>query len=156
MKKKVMQAIFVLLFLLGVFVGFLIPGDMWLYSKKTSIIALQPAIYDVSKRMGQLSLETDYYKAGTLAETLTGNVGLMRVDDKLPLNYAKSGNVFVYIYKGKAAVSVSDAYEEVGPGKLLAIPKGVHSSIKRIGDSPVEMIVFSTPPSGQPDMVFVK
>ena len=156
MKKKVMQAIFVLLFLFGVFIGFLIPGDMWLYGRKANLMPLQPGFYDVSKRMGQLSLMTDNYKAGLLAETLTGNVALMRVDNELPLNYNKNGNVFVYIYKGKAGVTILDKYEEVGPGKLLSIPKGVRSSIKKLGDTPVEMIVFSTPPSGQPDMVFVK
>ena len=152
MKKKTMQLIFVLLFIVGVVVGYLLPGDIKTLAKKP----LQVNIFDVPKRLGQLDKETDYFKYTVIAETETGSVELIRLDDKIPKHMHPKENHFVYIYKGKAKGTVGDVTAEVSAGQLVAIPAGVPHSFERIGDTPVEIILFSTPPFTPGDTVFLE
>ena len=152
MKKKTMQLIFVLLFIVGVVVGYLLPGDIRSLTKKP----LQPNVFDIPKRLGQLDKETDYFKYTVIAETETGGIELIRLDDRIPKHMHPKENHFVYIYKGRAKGTVGDVTAEVGPGNLVAIPAGVPHSFERIGDTPVEMIVFSTPPFMPADTVFLE
>ena len=152
MKKKTVQTIFVVLFVLGVIVGYLLPGDIKTLTKKQ----LQASIFDVPKKLGQLDLETDYFKYTVLAETETGSIELIRLDDKIPMHMHPKENHFVYIYKGKAKGTVGDVTAEVSAGQLVAIPAGVPHSFERIGDTPVEIILFSTPPFTPGDTVFLE
>ena len=152
MKKKTMQLIFVLLFIVGVVVGYLIPGDIKTLAKKP----LQPNVFDIPKRLGQLDKETDYFKYTVVAETETGSVELIRLDDEVPKHMHPKENHFVYMYKGRARGTVGDVTAEVGPGNLVAIPAGVPHTFERIGDTPVEIIVFSTPPFMPADTVFLE
>ena len=152
MKKKTMQTIFVVLFILGVVVGYLLPGDIRSVTRKP----LNVNIFDVPKRLGQLDLQTDYFKYAVLAETETGSVELIRLDDKIPKHMHPNENHFVYILRGTAKGTVGDVTAEVGPGQLVAIPAGVPHSFERTGDSPVEILVFSTPPFMPNDTVFLE
>ncbi|MBI2656699.1 cupin domain-containing protein [Candidatus Woesearchaeota archaeon] len=152
MKKKTMQVLFVLLFIAGIIVGYLLPGDFRSMAQKP----LQANIFDVPKRLGQLDIDANYFKYTILAETETGSVELLRVDDKIPTHIHPKENHFVYIYKGRAKGTVGDVTAEVGPGQLVAIPAGVPHSLERIGDTPVEIILFSTPPFVQKDIVWVE
>ena len=152
MKKKTMQAIFILLFIAGIVAGYLLPGDIKSLTKKP----LKAGFYDVAKRMGQLGLESPYFKYSILSETETGSIELIRLDEKIPLHMHPKENHFVYIYKGRAKAAIKDVTEEIGPGNLLAIPAGMQHSIERIGDSPVEMILFSTPPFMPNDTVWLE
>ena len=152
MKKKTMQTIFVVLFILGVVVGYLLPGDIKSVTRKP----LNVNIFDVPKRLGQLDLQTDYFKYAVLAETETGSVELIRLDDKIPKHMHPNENHFVYILRGTAKGTVGDVTAEVGPGQLVAIPAGVPHSFERTGDSPVEILVFSTPPFMPNDTVFLE
>ena len=151
MKKKTMQTLFILLFLIGLVVGYLLPGDLKTVTQKP----LSPGIYDIPKRLGQLDQEGPYFKYSVLAETLTGSVELIRLDDKIPKHMHPKENHFVYVYKGRAKGTVGDVTAEVGPGQLVAIPAGVPHSFERIGDAPVEIILFSTPPFVQNDTVYL-
>ena len=65
MRKKTMKAIFAMLFILGLVIGFLLPWD--LKSLQRSINPTQAGVYDVSKRMGQLGLQNDFAKYVYLA-----------------------------------------------------------------------------------------
>ena len=152
MKKRTMRNLFVLLFALGVAAGYLLPGDFKDLARKP----LQADIFDVPKKMAQLDLETDYFKYAVLAGTETGSVELIRLDEKIPLHMHPKENHFVFIYKGRAKGTVGDVNAEVGPGQLVAIPAGVPHSFERIGDSPVEIILFSTPPFTPGDTVFLE
>lgn len=152
MKKKTMQMIFALLFIAGIVVGYLLPGDFRALTKKS----LQAGIFDVPKRLGQLDKETDYFKYTVIAETETGSVELIRLDDKIPKHMHPKENHFVYIYKGRAKGTVGDVTAEVSAGQLVAIPAGVPHSFERIGDSPVEIILFSSPPFMPSDTVFLE
>ena len=151
MKKKTMQTIFVVLFILGVIVGYLLPGDIRSITKKP----LSVNVFDVPKKLGQLELETKYFKYAVLAETETGGIELIRLDDKIPLHMHTNENHFVYVYKGMAKGTVGSVTAEVGPGQLVAIPAGVPHSFERVGDSPVEIILFSTPPFMPKDIVWL-
>ena len=152
MKKKTMQTIFVLLFIIGVVVGYLLPGDI----KTLAMKPLQANVFDVPKKLGQLELQTDYFKYSVLAETETGSIELIRLDDRIPLHMHPKENHFVYVYKGRAKGTVGSVNAEVGAGQLVAIPAGVPHSFERIGDSPVEIILFSTPPFMPGDTVFLE
>ena len=152
MKKKTMQALFVLLFIAGIVIGYLLPGDLRTLTMKP----LQANVFDVPKKLGQLELQTDYFKYSVLAETDTGSIELIRLDDKIPLHMHPKENHFVYVYKGRAKGTVGSVNAEVGAGQLVAIPAGVPHSFERIGDSPVEIILFSTPPFMPGDTVFLE
>jgi len=152
MKKKTMQAIFVLLFIIGIVVGYLLPGDVKTLTKKP----LQAGIYDIAKRMGQLDLESPYFKYSVLSETETGGIELIRLDGAIPKHMHPKENHFVYIYKGRAKGTVGDVTAEVGPGQLVAIPAGMPHSFERIGDTPVEIILFSSPPFVLGDTVWLE
>ena len=155
MKKKTMQTWFVVLFILGIAAGYLIPGDVKTLTKQMTGNVLKPTVFDVSKRLGQLDLSTPYFKYAVLAETETGGIELVRVDDKIPLHMHPNENHFVYIYKGKARGTVGDVTAEMETGQMIAIPAGVPHSFERIGDTPVEIILFSTPPFKPNDTVWL-
>ena len=152
MKKKTMRAIFVVLFVLGIVVGYILPGNIKTLAQKP----LKADIFDVPKRLGQLDMETDYFKYTILASTETGGIELIRVDGKIPMHIHPKENHFVYVYKGRAKGTVGDVTAEVGPGQLVAIPAGVPHSLERIGDTPVEIILFSSPPFVPKDPVFLE
>lgn len=151
MKKKTMQALFVLLFVVGVVIGYLLPGDF----RTLTIKPLQADIFDVPKRLGQLDMQSDYFKFTVLAETSTGSIELIRLDDKIPMHMHPKENHFVYVFKGRAKGTVGTVTAEVGAGQLVAIPAGVPHSFERIGDAPVEIILFSTPPFTPKDTVWL-
>ena len=152
MKKKTMQMLFALLFVIGLVVGYILPGDIKSLMKKP----LQPSIFDVPKKLGQLDLETDYFKYSVLAEVPTGSIELLRIDDRIPMHMHPKENHFVYVFKGKAKGTVGTVTAEVSAGQLVAIPAGVPHSFERIGDTPVEIILFSTPPFMPEDTVFLE
>jgi len=152
MKKKTMQMLFALLFVIGLVVGYILPGDIKSLMKKP----LQPSIFDVPKKLGQLDLETDYFKYSVLAEVPTGSIELLRIDDRIPMHMHPRENHFVYIFKGRAKGTIREVTAEVSPGQLVAIPAGVPHSFERVGDTPVEAILFSSPPFMAKDIVWLE
>ena len=155
MKKKTMQTWFVILFIIGLVVGWLLPGDLKTLTKKATGNVLKAGVFDIPKRLGQLDMEGPYFKYSVLAQGETAGVELVRVDDKIPMHVHPKENHFVYIYKGRAKGTVGDVTAEVGPGQLVVIPAGVPHSFERIGDTPVEIILFSSPPFVVGDTVFM-
>ena len=155
MKRKTLRNWLIFIFILGLVLGWMIPKNFWQFTHDVAQKPLQAGFYDVPKRMGQLDQETPYFKYSVLGETLTGATVLLRIDDKVPMHAHPNENHFVYIYKGNAKATIGSVAEEVGPGALLAIPAGVPHSIERIGDAPVEAMVFSTPPFTPTDTVFL-
>lgn len=151
MKKKTMQWLFAILFLAGLAVGYILPGDI----KSMAAKPLQAGIFDVPKKLGQLDFQSDYFKYTVLAEAGTGSIELLRIDSGIPMHLHPNENHFVYIFKGKAKGVIGNTSAEVGAGQLVAIPAGVPHSIERIGDTPVEIILFSTPPFVKGDIVFL-
>ena len=151
-----MQALFAAFFIVGIVIGWLLPGDLKGMRKELSGETLKVNVFDVPKKLGQLDMEGPYFKYTVLAETKTGSIELIRLDDKIPSHMHPKENHFVYIYRGKAKGTVGDATAEVSAGQLVAIPAGVPHGFERIGDMPVEIILFSTPPFVPNDTVFLE
>ena len=147
-----MRNLFILLFVLGVVVGLLLPWDFKDLARKP----LNADVFDVPKRMAQLDKETDYFKYSVLAGTETGSIELIRLDERIPMHMHPQENHFVFVYRGRAKGTVGSVNAEVGPGQIVAIPAGVPHSFERVGDSPVEIILFSTPPFTPGDTVFLE
>ncbi len=141
MKKKTIRNLLILVFALGFVVGFLIPWDF----RDVKPIKLQASIFDVPKKFGQLDQGNEYFKYTTLADAKTGNIFLLRVDSTVPNHKHKEENHFAYIYRGRARITIGDVSSEVGPGQMIVFPAGTPHRIERIGDTPVEAMVFSTP-----------
>ncbi len=156
MKKKVMRTIFVLLFIVGIAVGYLLPGDLRQLQEKVSGPSLKPSIIEVPKKFGQLDIEGPYFKSTVLSEAETGGVQLLRFDGVIPKHMHVKENHFVYVYKGRARGLIGDVSAEVGPGNLIVIPAGVTHTFERIGDTPVEIMLFSTPPFMQNDTIYLE
>ena len=155
MKKKAIRNWFIVLFIVGLIAGWLLPGDLRTLQKKVSENPLKAGVFDIPRRLGQLDKEGPYFKYIVIAEAETGGIELIRLDDRIPLHLHPKENHFVYIYKGRAKGTVGDVTAEVGPGQMVAIPAGVPHSFERIGDTPVEAILFSTPPFIASDTVFL-
>ena len=155
MKKKTMRVMFTLFFIIGIIVGYILPGDFRMISKKLMEKPLQPNVFDIPKKLGQLDIDANFFKYSVLAQTETGSVELIRVDDKIPMHIHPKENHFVYIYKGRAKGTVGSVTTEVGPGQLIEIPAGVPHGFERIGDTPVEVILFSTPPFVEKDIIWL-
>ncbi len=147
---------FIFLFIVGLVLGWMIPKNFWEFSREATQKPLQANVFDVPKKMAQLDKETDYFKYAVLAETESGSIELIRLDEKIPMHMHPKENHFVFVYKGKAKGTVGNVNAEVGPGQMVAIPAGVPHSFERIGDAPVEIILFSTPPFTPGDTVFLE
>ena len=156
MKKRTIRILFWTILIIGIVIGWLLPGDISLLTKKADGKKLDPNIFDIPKKFGQLDVQGKYFRYSILAEAETGSVELLRVDERIPLHKHPNENHFVYIYKGKAKGTIGDVTAEVGPGQLIVIPAGIPHSIERIGDTPLEIILFSTPPFVQKDTVFLE
>ena len=156
MKKKTMRNWFIFLFILGVVAGWLIPMNFWDLTREAARKPLQAGFYDIGKRMGQLDKETAYFKYMTLAEADTGSVTLLKIDDKVPTHVHKNENHFLYIFRGRAKVTIINTTAEVSQGQILVIPAGYAHSVERVGESPVEAVAFSTPISEQQDTLWLE
>ena len=155
MKKRTIRILFWIFFIIGIMVGYLLPGDLGSLMKKAKEKTLESEIFDIPKRMGQLDLQNDYFKYSVLAKIETGSVELLRFDNSIPKHVHPKESHFAYVYKGRARGIIGDASAEVGPGQMISIPAGVAHSFERIGDSPVEIILFSTPSFDQKDTVLL-
>ena len=122
MKKKTMRTWFVILFIIGLIVGLGVPTDLKTIIKKAAQNNLKPDVFDIPKKLGQLDIDAGYFKYSVLAETDTGSIELVRVDNKIPMHMHPKENHFVYIYKGRAKGTIGDVTAEVSAGQLVAIP----------------------------------
>src|SRR3989338_4206488 len=143
MKRKALRNWLILIFIVGLVLGWMIPKNFWDVTRQAAQNPLQAGIYDVPKRMGQLDLEAPYYKYMNLGDTLTGSAQILRIDGKVPMHVHDTENHFAFIYKGNARVTIGSVTEDVRPGMLLAIPAKYPHSVERIGDAPLEILLFS-------------
>src|SRR3989338_5083628 len=134
MKRKTMRNWFIIIFTLGLIVGWIIPMNFWDVTREASQRPIQAGFYDVAKRMGQLDQQNEYLKFMVLAEADTGKVQLFRLDGKIPMHFHTTENHFVYIFKGKVRATIANVTNEAGPGQMLVIPAGYEHSVERISD----------------------
>ncbi|HLG24525.1 MAG TPA: cupin domain-containing protein [Candidatus Nanoarchaeia archaeon] len=145
MKKKTMQRLFISLFVVGIIVGYLLPGDFFTLGKKISEKPLKFSVIDVSKKFGQLDKENEYFKYTELVSTDLSSAELLRLEGAIPEHSHPNQIHYAYVYKGKSKITVGSEIVEAGPGSFVIFPKGVTHQIERIGDSPVEVLLFSSP-----------
>lgn len=151
-----MRVLLSVFLLVGIAIGYLLPGNVSSLMEKPSEKRLEAGIFDIPKRFGQLELQSDYFKYTVLAEIPTGSIELIRLDDSIPKHMHPKENHFVYVYRGRARGIIGDATQEVVQGQMVAIPAGVPHSFERIGDAPVEIILFSSPAFAPADTVFLE
>ena len=156
MKKKRLRKVLFLFFVIGVVIGLFIPTDKIKEKFNSGVNPVKPNIYDIPKKFGQLDIDAGSFKYTVIDEATTGSAGLFRVDDEIPTHTHPKENHYVYIYRGKAIITIGDSNSEVNAGQLIAIPSGAPHNLKRIGDSPVEFILFSTPPFKEKDINWIK
>ena len=156
MKRKTLRNWLIFLFILGLAAGWLIPMNFWDLTREAAQKPVQAGFYDIGKRMGQLDQQNEYVKYMILAEPDTGRVQLLRLDDKIPTHVHNTENHFLYIIKGRARFTIINTTREVGPGQLVIVPAGYEHSVERIGEAPVEGLLFITPAAEASDTVYLK
>ena len=148
MRKKAMRAVFVTIFVLGIIIGFLLPWDLSTFKRAQNPI--QPGVYDISKRMGQLGLQNDFAKYVYLVNLEGASLQLLRIENDIPLHIHKKENHFLYVYRGKATINLNGEPIEAHQGQLIIVPAGMPHSVD-VDDSGIEILLFSTPPANEKD-----
>ena len=96
--------------------------------------------------MGQLDNDLGDFKYTSLVEVNDASIELFKVDNGISVRSNAKENYFAYVIKGRVKATIGDSAYDAGPGSLIVVPAGTLHSMQRVGDSPAEMIVFSSPP----------
>jgi quercetin dioxygenase-like cupin family protein len=62
-----------------------------------------------------------------------------------PPHYHLNEDETFYIIEGRVAFFLNEAWNEVGPGGSVFMPRGVVHTFKNIGDKPSRMLIMTTP-----------
>ena len=143
MKKKVQRRLFVLIFILGLVVGILVPIEL-IKSQFGKITGNSgERIYDISKKFGQLDVDKVDYKYSVIEKNDFSSTVILRVDGKV--NSLKiASKYFIYVNRGRADLMVGSKKSEISAGNVASISPESTIKIERVGDSPTELIIFST------------
>lgn len=115
----------------------------------------KPEIIDVAQRIAQgLDQRLEGFQYTVVYEGETGSVELFRIETGVTLHHHPKENHILYILKGQGKGQVGDVTAEVGPGQIVVIPAGVKHKLERIGDEPLDFILFSTPPFVADDIIW--
>lgn len=111
-------------------------------------ITLKPQIVELQSLLdkGLENRNLDLYYS-VLAQTSTGVVELMSLTG-FPKHYHERRNHFFYILKGQANLQIGTTKTQIKPGDFIVIPAGkkYEHELKTIGDKPLEVLAFATPP----------
>jgi mannose-6-phosphate isomerase-like protein (cupin superfamily) len=77
----------------------------------------------------------------------TSNVRLVVVRDVLPRGSHRDEAQTLYVVSGQAILSVGDANQQIGPGSVAIVPRGIYYGIEKKGRNPA---VFLSVTGGQP------
>ena len=156
MKRKVMRALFALLFVAGLIAGFLIPWDIRDLNKQLNEKKFQPVFIDVPKKMGQLDQSAGSIKYSVVAGSDSAEVQLVQLDGKIPLHIHSGEDHIIYVYKGMVRFHLGNNIQDIGSGEMVVVPKGVKHSVEKVGDAPAEAIVIEVPHSIKNDTVYLE
>ena len=117
---------------------------------------LKPMVVDVEQRLVQgLEQNPRGLEFTVVAEMEpTGSVELVRVSERVELHHYPRENHLLYILNGRAKATIGPLNAEIGPAQIVIVPAGVRHKLERIGNEPVEFILFSTPPFVEKDAVW--
>ena len=118
--------------------------------------ALKPMSIHVAQRTAQkLDRQIEGMEFTVAVEmNPTGSVGLGRVNGVVELHHHPKENHWLLTLKGRAKARIGSWSTELGPDQIVIIPVGVKHTLERIGDEPLEFILFSTPPFVESDLVW--
>lgn len=117
----------------------------------------KPTIIDAAQRIAQgLDQQREGFQFTFVYEVPTGSVELFRIDKGVALHKHPKENHVLYILKGRGQGTIGNQTAEVGPGQIVVIPANVPHKLERIGDLPLDFILFSTPAFNPNDIVWLK
>jgi mannose-6-phosphate isomerase-like protein (cupin superfamily) len=117
----------------------------------------KPDIISVTDRItGGLDRERAGFRFTVAFESPTGSVELFRIEQGVALHKHPKENHVLYILKGHGKGQIGDQTAEVGPGQIVVIPANVSHKLERIGDEPLDFILFSTPGFHPDDIVWLE
>ncbi|MCX8103703.1 MAG: hypothetical protein N3E42_04635 [Candidatus Bipolaricaulota bacterium] len=85
-----------------------------------------------------------------LARGNEGSVALMRVRERVQLR--ERSPHFLYIRQGQARITIGDQILEATAGQVVILPNAATRIIERLGDEPLEFLLFSAPPLHKKDI----
>ncbi|MBI1743159.1 cupin domain-containing protein [Candidatus Acetothermia bacterium] len=137
-------------------------GDPSAVAPKTPVVTtvrenVEPGLIDLAERFEKgLDKEGTGFKFTVLAQGHSGSVELIQIDEAVAAHKHPKENHFVYVWKGKAQGTIGGKSAEVGPGQLIYIPAGVTHELKKMGDEPLQLVLFSTPAFNPKDIEWEK
>lgn len=78
-----------------------------------------------------------------LSKTRSGSAVLVHVRERLPLQ--EHGAHFLYLLRGHAKITAGEKLLEAQAGQIVLLPAGVARLIERVGEEPLELLLFSAP-----------
>ena len=127
-------------------------------AKKAAVKPLQPGVVNVHEVLKRgLDQKARGFNFAVLVKAKTGSVELFQIDE-VKTHFHPRENHFLYILSGRAKGQIGDIAAEVGPGDLVIIPAGkkFQHTLTKIGDEPVNFLLFSTPPFDPKDITWVE
>ncbi|KCZ73673.1 cupin domain-containing protein [Candidatus Methanoperedens nitroreducens] len=140
MSKRAIITIAMVFLATGLIGGYLIP-------RPVDTGEIQPQLINVEDRYRQPFENRFGFQAEftTVASVPTGSVQLFRFDE-IDSNQHPDENHFLYFLEGRATGNIGGVQSDIGPGTLLIVPADVPYSFRKVGDEPVNFILFSSPP----------
>ncbi len=116
-----------------------------------------PEIISVVERIAQgLDQERAGFQFSVAFDSKTGSVEIFRIEQGVRLHKHPKENHILYILSGRGKGQIGDKTAEVGPGQVVVIPANVPHKLERIGEEPLDFILFSTPGFRPDDIVWLE
>lgn len=115
---------------------------------------LEPTVIAVDEALSQFP-QGEGIAEMTLARTPTGSLGVMRIETAIPSHYHRRIYKILYVISGSGKALYGEEEFELRQGRLLIVFAGTVIRLERLSDEPLEMLVFSTPPT-KGDIVYLE
>ncbi len=124
---------------------------------KTARENIEPKLVDLTERFAKgMEQEGKGFKFSIVASGRSGGMALIQVDESIENHKHSRENHIAYVWKGRAHGTIGDQTVEIGPGSLLYIPAGMPHQITKIGDEPLQLVLFSAPPFNAKDIEWLE
>lgn len=110
--------------------------------------ALKPQVVELQSLLNRgLENGDPDLQYSVLAHTDTGEAELMNLTG-FPKHYHERESHFLYILQGNGELQIGSLKTQIKPGDFVVIPAGkdYEHELKAIGDQPVQLLAFRTPP----------
>jgi len=118
---------------------------------------LKPQVISVDQVLAPLRAGETATATATLVEIPTASLFILRIESTTPTHSHKASNEILYVLRGQGvAISPVDEEFELRAGKMLIVFAGTPIRLERRGDQPLDLLVFSTPPSTSDEVVLLE